>query len=103
MDDLNFVLLEGCILFVQEVKDVNEKKVLNFVVENIRETKIGSQRFKYNCVAWDKIIEKFGNKIKEGEFVRITGHLQDSVLKTESSDFHYAKICVDHIESTSKG
>ena len=69
---------------------------MNFIVENVR--KDGTQRFKYNIVAWNKTIEKFGDRLRVGGFVRITGHLQDSVKKVGDIDFHYSKTCADHID-----
>lgn len=96
MDDMNLVLLEGNVISVDSAKEIDGKSVMNFIVENVR--KGGTQRFRYNCVAWNKTIEKFGDRIKVGEFVRITGHLQDSVKKVGDIDFHYSKVCVDFID-----
>lgn len=97
-DDLNMVMLEGVVVDVQDEKDVDGKRVMNFIVENSR--KGGKQCHKYNCVMWNKSLEKFSYRIKKDAYVRITGHLQDSVKKfPDGGEFHYMKVCADFVES----
>jgi single-stranded DNA-binding protein len=112
LDDLNNVFLEGMIVFAPEIKENNGKRAMNFVVENERHTSKGRESFKYNCVAWDKVIERVGDRMLPGALIRITGHLQDSVLQVDTASvnsetkevmvekrpFHHTKVCADYIE-----
>jgi single-stranded DNA-binding protein len=99
INNKNFVELEGKIFHTPEVKETEGKKVVNFAVCNERHTSHGTDMRIYNCVAWNVVAEKFGEDLKEGLFVRITGHLQANTLQLESGDiFHYSKVCVDNIE-----
>jgi len=112
MDNENFVKIEGYVAYDPEIKENNGKRAMNFVIENERRTRNGKEGFKYHCVAWEKVIDRSGDRIKQGEFVRITGHLQDSLMRfdsskidpdtkeilTEAKDFHYTKVCADFIE-----
>ena len=112
MDDLNNVFLEGIIAHEPDIKEHNDKRAMNFIIENDRYTSKGRETFKYHCVAWDKVIDRFGARMVMGAFIRITGHLQDSVqlmeqatvntitkeIVIEKRPFHYTKVCADHIE-----
>lgn len=112
LDHLNNVFLEGVISYDPDIKENNGKRAMNFVLENDRQTSKGRETFKYHCVAWDKVVERWGDRMTKGSFVRITGHLQDSVRYTdelkvddstkestvERSMLHYTKVCADHIE-----
>ena len=99
LDDLNRVDLEGTVVFTPEIVENNGKKVVNFLIENVRKSRDKETRFKYNCVAWGAVAEKVIDRLKEGVFIRITGHLQDNtMLMPDEKLFHYAKTCVDYIE-----
>ena len=98
MDDQNFVMIEGVVTYMDSDKEVDGKHVLNFTIENSRRG--GTQRFRYNCVVWNKNIPRFEDKIQLGAFIRITGHLQDSVKRLEDgTEFRYCKICCDWIDN----
>ncbi len=108
MNNYNSVLLEGTVLFTPEMKEHAGKHALNFVLENERTTKNGVEKFNYHCVMWDRTIERFGSAIQKGTFLRVSGHLQDSIMKIDSGktengesvmkDFHYMKVCVDFVK-----
>ena len=112
LDHLNNVFLEGFIAYDPDIKENNGKRAMNFVVENDRSTSKGREVFKYHCVAWDKVVDRFGDRMVKGAFIRITGHLQDSVqlleqasvnvdikeIVIEKKPFHYVKVCADHVE-----
>lgn len=99
MDNQNVVFLEGTIVYTPEMVEKDGKKAVNFVVENFRTNQNGQSRFKYNCVAWGAIADRYIDRLKEGTFVRITGHLQDNVLELpEDKIFHYSKTCANYIE-----
>ena len=112
LDHLNNVFLEGIISHDPDIKENNGKRAMNFVVENDRFTSKGRETFKYHCVAWDKVIDRFGAKMVQGAFIRITGHLQDSMqlieqasvnadtkeIALEKFPFHFTKVCADHVE-----
>lgn len=78
MLDLNLLVLEGTIsskFYVQT--GVNDKGIsaINFTLTNAPSE---GKRFKYACVAWRTDPEKFQEDYKEGDFIRVTGHLQQS-------------------------
>lgn len=99
LDDLNRVTLEGTVVFTPELVENGGKKVVNFLVENVRHSGDKETRFKYNCVAWGTVAEKIIGRLKEGVYLRITGHLQDNTLPMPDEKlFHYAKTCVDFVE-----
>lgn len=112
LDHLNNVFLEGIISRDPDIKENNGKRAMNFILENDRETSKGRETFKYHCVAWDKVVDRWGHRMVQGAFIRITGHLQDSVQLTEQASvneetkevviekkpFHYIKVCADHVE-----
>ena len=95
----NLVLLEGVVIRSPEVLETNGKKVMNFVVENTRFNIQGEDRHTYACVLWNHGVEKYGERLKEDSFVRITGHLQENVYALpDGKMFKYNKVCADHIE-----
>ena len=99
MDNINMVILEGRVLYTPELTENNGKKALNFLIENVRSNKERETHFKYNCVAWGALAERIEHRVKEGVFLRITGHLQDNVVElADGKIFHYSKTCVDYIE-----
>jgi single-stranded DNA-binding protein len=97
----NEVRIEGYVFQTpEEYTAEGNKRVANFAIENQRysEDKIDKQL--YNCVIWNKQLDKYGDMIKEGNFVRIKGHLQSNTLElADGKRFKYAKICVDHMEA----
>jgi single-stranded DNA-binding protein len=99
LDDMNLVILEGTVMFTPEIVENNGKKVINFLVENVRKSRDKETHFKYNCVVWGAVAERVVDRLKEGARVRINGHLQDNtMLMPDEKMFHYSKTCVDYIE-----
>lgn len=99
ISDQNRVELEGTVVYTPEVVETNGRRAMNFLIENHRITKGGETRFRYNCVAWGTMVDKVQDKLKEGVFVRVNGHLQDNVLELPDGRlFHYSKTCADYIE-----
>lgn len=99
ISDLNRVDLEGTVMFTPEVVEKDDKKAINFLIENCREGKNGIMKFRYNCVVWGTSVEKVQDRLKEGAYVRIRGHLQDNTLDLpDGKVFHYTKPCADYIE-----
>jgi single-stranded DNA-binding protein len=99
LNNMNRVDLEGYVVFTPEVVESNGKRAMNFLIENVRNHKTGETRFRYNCVVWGNQIDKVQDKLVEGAFVRIAGHLQDNTLELpDGRNFHYSKTCADYIE-----
>ena len=98
INDENEVRLEGVVFRTPDEYDAGDgKKVMNFAVENTRN---GTDSQLYNCVIWNRVLEKYRHLIIEGDFVRIKGHLQSNTLEMPDGKlFKYAKVCVDHLES----
>lgn len=100
INDDNEVRLEGIVFRTPEEFDTDGKKVMNFAIENTRYTANGVDRQLYNCVAWNKAVERFGGRIVEGARVRIKGHLQSNVyVLPDGKEFKYTKVCVDFLEA----
>ena len=99
MIDLNLLVLEGTIsskFYVQT--GVNEKGVsaINF---NLTNSPSEDREFKYACVAWRTDPDKFISEVREGDFVRITGHLQQVITPIGDNKVTYlAKVCADKVE-----
>ena len=78
MADMNLIIIEGTIsskFYVQT--GINDKGIsaINFSITNCPSE---SKRFKYACVAWRTDADKFQTDYQEGDYIRITGHLQQS-------------------------
>ena len=82
MDDLDMVLLTGTIVGNPDMQDniPNGRVALNFVVECQKTIQGKPMFFRHQITAWDKVVEKYKDKIVNGPFVRIEGHLQASTL-----------------------
>lgn len=77
MKDLNKVFLEGTIIGNPILVESNGKQALNFTIESmVTQDKF----FPHGCVLWDDAITKYGHFIKNGNFIRVEGHLQSGVL-----------------------
>lgn len=100
MDDVNFGILEGDIVYPVDVQEKDGKKAYNFVVETKHYTKLGGQQgFRFQCVSWNKEFERFVPLMKPGEFVRVYYHLQENKMEIGEGKFlSYNKACVDRIE-----
>ena len=82
MDDIDLVILTGVVVGNPDLQgDIpNGRKALNFVVECQKTIQGKKMFFKHQITAWDKVVDKFQDKIVNGAFVRIEGHLQASQL-----------------------
>lgn len=100
MDDMNLVVLEGNILYEPNVQDKESKKAYNFIVASTHHTRYNSQEFKFPCVLWEypESSANWADKLKAGVFVRIQGHLQEAVVRSEDKNIYLCKVCVDNIK-----
>ena len=83
MDDIDMVVVSGVVSCTPDYQDDigNGKKALNFVIDTKKTIQGKAVYFKHQITAWDRIAEKYLDRIVDGAYVRVEGHLQSSVLK----------------------
>jgi single-stranded DNA-binding protein len=96
IDDDNYVKIEGEITFI--APDNADGKAVNFIIGNRRKTRNGWKMFSYQIVAWDKVVNRLERPLSVGQWIRITGHLQESSKELEDGAvLKYQKVCADYI------
>jgi len=104
MDDLNLVLVEGVVVGNVVVSTAPDgKKAINFEVESKRtHVEKGDMYYRHQVVLWDKLVDKVGDKIVNGLFVRVRGHLQQGKFNYTDEgmqkSFAFDKIAADFVE-----
>ena len=102
MDDQNLVLLEGTIIGSVDEQVTGDTRALNFTIESKKGTRNGDKFFRHQIVVWNKTATEVCEKVKNGVYVRIRGHLQQSQLVVGEGDtakvVYFDKACADFIE-----
>lgn len=99
ISDLNDILIEGTVVANvdrQENTEGGNKKATNFTIE-VR-SGYGEKFYRHNVVMFQKLTDLFGDKIVNGAFVRIRGHLIETNLVVGEKVVFFSKICADRLE-----
>jgi len=81
MDDIDIVIVSGVVTENPDWQETTTGKVaLNFVIETGKTVGKEVRYFKHQITLWGKMAEKYKDKIKNGAYVRVEGHLQATVL-----------------------
>ncbi len=100
--DLNKVFLEGTVVGNPVLVEANGKKALNFVLESMVDVEGQEKFYRHGCVMWDNAIAKFEDKVVNGTYLRVEGHLQAGVLNyidgEDAKVLYYDKVNVKFLE-----
>lgn len=98
MSDMNLVVIDGIIsskFYVQPAQPGKEVQAVNFTINN----ESSGKDFRYAVVAWRTDPEKILSVYKEGDVIRIIGHLQSTqVPLADGKTAYLAKVCADKID-----
>jgi len=103
IEDMNLVLLEGTVISTVNIQDDGNKKAINFALEVQKNSSTGAPKFfKHNVVAFNTLVDRFRDVIKNGSYVRVRGHLIEASLAVGEGEqakiVVFSKVCADFIE-----